>query len=75
MCNLGYDFGTCGECQYTAEQLVEDYPHGTSDAQATAQLITAGDQYFIIVVPHRPTCSQYQQPKPYNPKILAKGEQ
>jgi hypothetical protein len=75
MCSLGYDFGTCGECQYTTEQLVEDYPNGTSDAQATAQLITAGDQYFIIVIPHRTTCSQYKQSAQYDPKILLKGKQ
>lgn len=73
MCNIGYDYGICGECHYTVEELVKDYPHGTPDAQATAQLVQAGDRHFLIVIPHKPTCSLYKQPQPYNPKTLTRG--
>jgi hypothetical protein len=63
MCSIGYDYGTCGECNYTVEDLVKDHPNGTSDAEATARLIHVGDQYFLIVIPHRPTCSLHTNQK------------
>jgi hypothetical protein len=54
---LQYDFGICGECSYTTEQIVEDHPNGSPMLEATGKIIHADGKVFMVVIPHRPTCS------------------
>ena len=54
---LKYDFGVCGECKYTTEELVRDYPNGSPNQEATGKVIWIEGQLFMIVTPHRETCS------------------
>jgi hypothetical protein len=56
---MQYDFGICGECKYTTEELVRDYPNGSSNQEATALLInnTQLQEPLLVVTPHRLSCS------------------
>jgi hypothetical protein len=54
---LQYDFGTCGECNYTVEEVVQDHPAGAPMLEATAKVLHVGEELFMIVIPHRTTCS------------------
>lgn len=62
-CNLTTVLGTCGECNYTVEELTEEYPDGTkgealeATAMVTAKLGKQGQELrYLVVSPHRPTC-------------------
>jgi hypothetical protein len=61
--SITYDFGVCGECKYTTQELVQDHPNGSHDQEATGDLIRAGQQWIMIVTPHRETCSQHTKQK------------
>lgn len=63
-CRLTTVFGTCGECNYTTEQLIEEYPNGTegqaleATAMVTSKLGKKGQELrYLVVSPHRPTCN------------------
>lgn len=63
-CNLTTIFGTCGECNYTAEELMKEFPEGTkgealeATAMVTAKLSKQGQELrYLVVSPHRPTCA------------------
>lgn len=56
---MKYDFGICGECKYTTEELVADYPNGSTTQEATALLLNSEHlaEPILVVMPHRKTCS------------------
>lgn len=58
---LQYDFGTCGLCNYTTQEITARYPDGTQGTalEATAMVVHAGDKMFLIVTPHRETCPMH----------------
>jgi hypothetical protein len=57
--SLKYDYGICGECNYTIEEMVRDHPQGPGDLEATASLLALPNtnDHYLVVTPHRKTCS------------------
>lgn len=54
---LKYDFGICGECKYSIEEMVRDNPDGAPDLEATSILAhVKGKAAVLVVLPHRSTC-------------------
>ena len=62
---MEYEFGVCGECQYTVNDLHREYPTGTGadTLESTGSLAHLGERLILIVTPHRPTCSLHTNQK------------
>lgn len=67
MCTLKYDFGTCGACNYSVEELLRDYPNGSGgeplDASAILVKVPNSEEQYLVVMPHRTNCPFSTQQK------------
>jgi hypothetical protein len=62
---LHHIIGICGECRYSGEELMQDYPVGTGPTavEATGTVVHGVGEVYLVVTPHRPTCSSHTNQK------------